>query len=454
MAVLLERRPETTRFQTPDVRVRCASERDPRFRIGVIGIGALTPLGLDVNTTFWRMVAGESGISRYDDPLTKIKVAGLVKGFDPVAALKDVLSDNPAKDLARMSRAIQLSLAGSKQALDNVELLNENKKLRDDLPYVRPERVGIVSGTGIGGSLRIADAAQSIREKGRGSGDDLFQMLLERTSSVVSMRLGLRGPVFTVTAACATGNVAIATAAEYIWSGAADIMVAVGVESATNYISLELFRAAGALSRAEDPTTACRPWDKGRRGFIFGEGVGVLVLARMDIAQLSGFPIHAEFFGHGEAGDAYHDTAPHPDADGEIRAMRRALAFVPEENLEGEILGDSHATSTLRGDETEAVAYKVVFSREQLERTTIVAPKGALSHQMGAAGTVEAIVGIRSMNERVIFPNVNLDDPIPEIEGLQVPTQPVRKKTDLIINNSFGFGGINASTTFGPYKGK
>jgi len=427
-------------------------EKDPSRRIVVIGMAAVTPLGLDVDTTFRNMLDGVSGISAYDDPQTRVKVAGLVKGFDPVERLKQVLSDNPQKDLSRMSESVQYAVDGTLRAMTDAGLLTDRAKLRDDLPGVSSEDIGVIMGTGIGGALRIAPAARLIEERGRGAADDLFQMLLERTSSVPEIRIGLNGPVFTVTAACATGNIAIGVGADQITLGNAKIMVVGGVESATDYVSLELFRASGALTRSDNPSTACRPWDKDRKGFIFGQGYGVVVLSRLDVARAIGASIYAQFAGHGEAGDAYHDTAPHPQARGQILALRKMLAKVPEENLQGNILLDAHATSTTLGDETEVTAVKTVLTEEQLSKTVFSAPKGTLSHTMGAAGAVEAIVGIKAMNEGVIFPNVNLDNPIKEIEGLNVPTKPVERETDLVVNDSFGFGGINSVTGFIPFE--
>ncbi len=418
---------------TPDAVV----EQLRRTRIFVIGMGTINPLGNDVATTWQNAKAGKNGVSAVDVPYSKVKVAGVVEDFDAATSLPNLA----ARETKRRSRAALLARKATEEALVDANLLGEEGKLRDDID---PTRVGTFIGTGIGGAMLVADAADNLRAGKRTTPSNLLQILLDRVATTVSKDFGAKGPVLTPTAACATGNVAISLGIDKICAGKADAMIVGGTEATNNYISYELFRNATSLTKSTDPDSASRPYDKGRDGFVFGEGAGILVIATEGFANKIGAHKYAELLGAGDTADAFHDTAP--SGEGAVRAMREALSYLTEEErAEAYFLVDAHATSTLEGDQSEANVIKTVFSRDELEGKVVVyLPKEKLSHTIGAAGGVEAILGIMAMNEGIVPGNKNLVDPMDEAEGLDIPRETSGREINMVANNSFGFGGINA----------
>lgn len=408
-------------------------------RIVVTGIGMVTPLGLDVNTTWENLKAGKSGITPIESKLTLIKVAGQVKDFDPASS--GVIS---TKELLRISRSSQMSVVAAFEALTNAGLLGQDKKL---LPSINSELIGVKIGTGIGGATEIPEVSEKLKSGRRVSSLDSLRVEPERVASVVSMKFGLRGPLAAPTAACATGNIAITWGYQDIFSGEADIMVVGGVESMfNNEVTRALYDASRALSRDEDER-ASRPFHKTRNGFVMSEGAGVLVLEDYAHAQKRGAKILAELVGCKNTADAESDTAP--SGEGAERAMRGALQKAGHIAEKGTIYVNAHATSTPKGDEIEVNAIKRVLGHRDLRDIAVSSTKGATGHLMGGAGAVEAIICIKALGEGVIPPTINLDDPLEEGEGVNlVPIDAQVKKIDVAVNNGFGFGGINSTTIF------
>lgn len=404
-------------------------------RIVVTGIGMITPLGLNTETTWNNLIAGKSGISSIDLKYTSIKVAGLIKDFNPQETLSPFVS--PKKDLRRLSRPAQLSLAATIEAFKNAGLLNDNK-LKSGID---PKRIGVRIGTGIGGSVEIGRVKKTLEEGKKISPFDALIIEPERVSSVVSMKLGLKGPLAAVTAACATGNIAITDGYKEIFVGDADIMVVGGVESAIDPVAFELFKTA--LSSETNPDRASRPFDKARKGFVISEGAGILILEDLEHAKKRGARILAEMVGYGNTADAGHDTDP--TGEGAEEAMKVALlkssGRLPNA---GTIYINAHATGTQVGDRVEVEAIKRAFPN--FKNLTVSSTKGATGHLMGGAGAVEAIICIKALNDGVIPPTVNLENPLDEGTGLNlVPKEAQRKPVEVVINNGFGFGGINSA---------
>lgn len=405
-------------------------------RIVVTGLGMITPLGLNAETTWNNLIAGKSGISSIDLKHTSIKVAGLIKDFNPQETLSPFVLP---KDLRRLSRPAQLSLAATIEAFRNAGFLADNK-LKSTID---PKRIGVRIGTGIGGSTEIGRVKKTLEEGKEISPFDALIIEPERVSSVVSMKLGLKGPLAAVTAACATGNIAITDGYKEIYMGDADIMVVGGVESAIDPVTFELFKTA--LSSETDPHKASRPFDKTRNGFVISEGVGILILEDYEHAKKRGARILAEMVGYGNTADAGHDTAP--TGEGAEQAMRVALERSGRLPTEGTIYINAHATGTSVGDKIEVEAIRRVFL--DLKNLAVSSTKGATGHLMGGAGAVEAIICIKALNDEVVPPTLNLEDPLDEGEGLNlVSKEPQRKPVKRVVNNGFGFGGINSAVVF------
>lgn len=418
-----------------------SKEFDPKRRIVVTGIGMVTPLGLDTKSTWNNLVNGKSGIAPIDIEFTKIKVAGQIKNFDQVSALSEFVLQ---KNLRRISRPSQLSTAAAIEALRNAGLLNGNK-LKDGID---PNRVGVRIGTGIGGANLITGVSERIKAGARVSPFDTLLVEPERVASVVSMSLGLKGPLAMPSAACATGNLAITDGYKDIMFGDADIMLVGGVESTIEQVILNLFDAVGALSHESDPEKAqkaSRPFDKTRNGFVMSEGAGILVLEEFEHAKKRGAKILAELIGYGNTADAGDDTAP--SGEGAERAIKEAMRKSGGIPPEGLIYINAHATSTPAGDPVEILAIKSVFGgRKEL---AVSSTKGSTGHLMGGAGGVEAAFSVLALSEGILPPTVNLDSPMDEASGINlVPNEAQKRQPNTAINNGFGFGGFNSVTVF------
>lgn len=412
----------------------------PRRRVVVTGMGMVTPLGLNVAETWKNLIDGKSGIIPIESKYTKVKVAGQIKDFDPT--ISGVLIP---KDLKKVSHPAQLSVAAAFEALTNAGLLGPDKKI---LPTINAENVGVKIGTGIGGATEIAEVGERLKKDGRISPFAALLIEPERVASVVSIKFGLKGPLATPVAACATGNISITLGYQDIALGEADIMVVGGAESMfyANEVGFGLYSAVGALSEDAD-TKASRPFHKTRNGFVMGEGAGVLVLEEYEHAKKRGAKILVELVGYKNTSDAGSDTEP--SGEGAERAMRGALKKAGEIAEKGIIYVNAHATSTPVGDRKELEAINGVLKNRDSRDFHISSTKGATGHLMGAAGAVEAIFCIKALEAGIVPPTINLDDSLEEGEGVNlVPIDAQRKKIDVAVNNGFGFGGINSTTVF------
>ena len=410
-------------------------------RVVVTGLGLVTPLGGDVETTWQNLIAGKSGIApitRFDTSDQKAKIAGEVKpkdhpyGFDP-----DKRVDHKVQ--RQVDPFIVYAIDAAGQALEDAGLT----EMDDDLK----ERTGVSIGSGIGGLPGIESESLVLAEKGPGRVSPHFVhgRLINLTSGQVSIKYGLMGPNHSVVTACSTGAHSIGDAARMIKDGDADIMLAGGAESTINPLGVAGFAQARALNTEfnDRPEQASRPYDKARAGFVMGEGAGVVVLEEYEHAKARGAKIYAEIAGYGLSGDAYHVTAPHPEGRGAELAMQMALrkAGLKPEDID---YVNAHGTSTM-ADTIELAAVKRVLGND-LSGASMSSTKSAIGHLLGGAGAVEAIFCILAIRDQIVPPTLNLDDPDEGTEGVDlVPHKAKKRPVRAVLNNSFGFGGTNAS---------
>ena len=410
-------------------------------RVVVTGLGLVTPLGGDVETTWNNLIAGKSGIAaitRFDTTDQKAKIAGEVKpkdhpmGFDP-----DKRVDH--KIQRQVDPFIVYAIDAAGQALEDAGLAEMDQDLK--------ERTGVSIGSGIGGLPGIESESLVLAEKGPGRVSPHFVhgRLINLTSGQVSIKYGLMGPNHSVVTACSTGAHSIGDAARMIKDGDADVMLAGGAESTINPLGVAGFAQARALNTAfnDRPEQASRPYDKNREGFVMGEGAGVLVLEEYEHAKARGAKIYAEVVGYGLSGDAYHVTAPHPEGRGAELAMKMALrkAGLKPEDID---YINAHGTSTM-ADTIELAAVKRVLG-DDLHGASMSSTKSAIGHLLGGAGAVEAIFCILAIRDQVVPPTLNLDDPDEGTEGVDlVPHKAKKRSVRAALSNSFGFGGTNAS---------
>ena len=410
-------------------------------RVVVTGLGLVTPLGGDVETTWNNLIAGKSGIAaitRFDTTDQKAKIAGEVKpkdhpmGFDP-----DKRVDH--KIQRQVDPFIVYAIDAAGQALEDAGL----EEMDEDLK----ERAGVSIGSGIGGLPGIESESLVLAEKGAGRVSPHFVhgRLINLTSGQVSIKYGLMGPNHSVVTACSTGAHSIGDAARMIKDGDADIMLAGGAESTINPLGVAGFAQARALNTSynDRPEQASRPYDKNREGFVMGEGAGVVVLEEYEHAKARGAKIYAEIVGYGLSGDAYHVTAPHPEGRGAELAMKMALkkAGLQPEDID---YVNAHGTSTM-ADTIELAAVKRVLG-DDLHGASMSSTKSAIGHLLGGAGAVEAIFCILAIRDQIVPPTLNLDDPDEGTEGVDlVPHKAKKRPVRATLSNSFGFGGTNAS---------
>src|SRR3954469_18634862 len=411
-------------------------------RVVVTGLGLVTPLGSDVETTWQNLIAGKSGIgpiTRFDTTDHKAKIAGEVKpkdhpyGFDP-----DKRVDHKVQ--RQVDPFIVYAIDAAGQALEDAGLTDMDQDLK--------ERTGVSIGSGIGGLPGIESESLVLAEKGpsRVSPHFVHGRLINLTSGQVSIKYGLMGPNHSVVTACSTGAHSIGDAARMIKDDDADIMLAGGAESTINPLGVAGFAQARALNMTfnDRPEQASRPYDKGRDGFVMGEGAGVLVLEEYEHAKARGATIHAELAGYGLSGDAYHITAPSEDGDGAYRCMTAALKRAGISPAEVDYI-NAHGTSTPLGDELELGAVRRLFGNA-IGSLSMSSTKSAIGHLLGGAGAVESIFCILAMRDQVVPPTLNLDNPSEGTEGVDlVPHKAKERTVRAVLNNSFGFGGTNAS---------
>ena len=408
-------------------------------RVVVTGMGALTPLGLDVATTWQAMVAGRSGvgpITQFDPSRLTTHIAAEVKGFDASSVLD-------RKDQRRNDRYVQFALVAARQAMDQAGLPAH-------LDGEEAERTGVIVGTGIGGIRTLADQILLMGERGPGRMSPfLIPMAIGNLAAgVIAIVFGPQGPNFGVVSACATGGHAIGEAFEMIRRGDADVMLAGGSEATMHESLVGGFAAMRALStRNDEPERASRPFDRGRDGFVIGEGCGVVVLESSDHARARGAEPLAEIVGYGATADASHITLPAAGGAGAVRAIRRALEKA-HLSVDDVTMVNAHATSTPEGDPRELEAMHTLFG-ERAGQVSITANKSMIGHTLGAAGAIEAIATIMSIRTGIVPPTINLEDPDETAAGLDLtPGKARRREIEVAVSNSFGFGGQNSAVVF------
>ena len=413
-------------------------------RVVVTGLGMLSPLACGVEETWTKLVAGQSGagkIKHFDASALPCQIACEI----PLEGDSAFIADDwvPRKDQRKIDRFITYALVAAEQAIRDAGWTDasEEEKLR----------TGVMIGSGIGGIETIAETAVTLKERGPRRVSPFFipSALINLCSGQVSIKHGFKGPNHAVVTACSTGAHAIGDAARMIKYDDADVMVAGGAESPVCEISVAGFSACKALSTGynDAPETASRPYDKGRDGFVMGEGAGVVVLEEYEHAKARGAKIYGEVLGYGLSGDAYHITSPAPDGDGGFRSMSAALKNA------GISAGDidyvnAHGTSTPLGDEIELRAVTRLLEGHE-DGVTMSSTKSATGHLLGAAGAIEAIFCILAMRDGVAPPTLNLNDPSVETKLDLAPLKAVKREINFALSNSFGFGGTNASLIMG-----
>ncbi|MFO0676709.1 MAG: beta-ketoacyl-ACP synthase II [Polyangiaceae bacterium] len=414
-----------------------------RERVVITGIGMITPMGLDTGTSWRALLAGESGIgpiSLFDVSAFRVRIAGEVKNWDPLVYV-------PKKNLKEMDRFTEFAVGAAALAVKDalLELTEEERA-----------RAGCFIGVGLGGLETLERTKMTILEKGpqKVSPYAIPGIIANLAAGQVSMAHGLKGPSFCTTSACSSGAHALGEAAEWIRRGHADVMVAGGAEATITPVGVGGFEAMLALSkRNDDPKTASRPFDKGRDGFVIGEGAGVLVLESLSRAKKRGAKIYAEFTGYGASSDAYHLTQPAPEHEGAQRSMRMALkdAKIGTDDID---YVNAHGTSTPVGDVRESEAIAKVFGANATDKKLWVSStKSMMGHLLGAAGAVESAVCALAIHEGRIPPTANLHDIDPACTLDYVPNVARERRVRHALNNSFGFGGTNCSLVFSRFGG-
>jgi 3-oxoacyl-[acyl-carrier-protein] synthase II len=411
-------------------------------RIVITGMGAVTPLGLDVNTTWANLVAGKSGagpITSWDISKYDCRFACLVKDFNPKIYFRN------EKDARRADRYSQLAMASAKEAVQHAGL---------DTTQIPADRVGVLVGSGIGGLKSLGDQDEILLTKGPGRISPFMipMMISNMATGLISMEFGFAGPNFAVVTACATSNNCIGEAWRLIRDDEADVILAGGSEAACVPLGMSGFAALRALStRNDEPERASRPFDKDRDGFVMGEGAGVVIVEELEHAKKRGANILAELTGYGLTADAYHMTSPAPGGTGAVKAMQHTLkrAGLTVDQVD---YVNAHGTSTPVGDIAETEAIKVVFG-DHAKKMPVSSTKSMTGHLLGAAGAVELIACIKAIETGIIPPTINLDNPDPQCDLDYVPNKAREGKVDVAMSNSFGFGGHNATVLVQRFVG-
>jgi 3-oxoacyl-[acyl-carrier-protein] synthase II len=415
-------------------------ERKLEERVVITGMGAVTPLGLTVDETWQALVAGKSGIARitqFDPSDLPIQIAGEVKGFDPTDYID-------FKEARRMARTSHLSLAAAAQAMADAGL-------GDEVP--EPERAGVIMGTGVGGFDVAIEAWDTFRAKGlrRVSPFSATALLANMPAHHISLRYQCQSYNATVVTACAAGTQAIGEAAEVIRRGAADLMLAGGIEAMIHPILIAAFTIMRVLAADNDhPETAVKPFDARRDGFASSEGSAVMVLERLDKAINRGARIYAEVIGFAANTDAYHVAIPDPEGAGAIRCMRWAIENAGISPGEVDYI-NAHGPGTEVGDPVETKAIKAIFG-EQAYRIPVSSTKSMLGHALGGAGAIEGMVCAKTITEGIIHPTINYEVPDPDCDLDYVPNVAREANVRVTLSNSFGLGGQNACLVLGCYE--
>ncbi len=413
-------------------------------RVVVTGLGLVTPLASGVQRSWERLLDGESGFGRiesFDVSDISCQVAAQVPRGDDADAFQPDDFVEP-KDQRKIDDFILYGIAAAVQAVEDSGWTPDDENSR--------ERTGVMIGSGIGGLKSIDDASLTLANRGPRRISPFFipSALINLVSGQVSIRYGFKGPNHAVVTACSTGAHAIGDATGLIRDDKADVMVAGGTEAAVCRLGMAGFAAARALSTHfnDEPDRASRPWDSDRDGFVMGEGAGIVVLEELEHAKKRGAAIYAEVVGYGMSGDAHHITAPSPDGNGGFRAMRAALQSATL-NVDDVDYINAHGTSTPLGDEIELSAVKRLFG-DHAYSLSMSSTKSSIGHLLGAAGGVEAIFSVLAIRDGVVPPTRNLDNPSPGCDIDLVPHEAKQRPVRVVLSNSFGFGGTNASLVF------
>ncbi len=407
-------------------------------RVVVTGLGIISPVGNTVSDAWANVVAGRSGITeitRFDASAIASRIAGEVKDFDVTHYLS-------AKDARRMDIFIHYGMAAAIQAVKDAGIETIGN-------HLDPERIGVNIGSGIGGLSMIEGTHDAYHAGGPRKISPFFipSTIINMIAGNLSIMFGFKGPNLAIVTACSTATHCIGDSARLIEYGDVDVMVAGGAESCVTPLAVGGFAAARALStRNDDPVTASRPWDKGRDGFVLGEGAGVLVLEEMEHAKRRGAKIYAELDGYGMSADAYHMTAPCEDGEGAARCMTNALRNAGM-NVDDVDYINAHGTSTPLGDIAETVAVKRCFG-EHAKKLAVNSTKSMTGHLLGAAGGVEAIFSALAIYNQIAPPTINLFDQDEQCDLDYVPNTARTMKIDVAMSNSFGFGGTNGTLIF------
>lgn len=412
-----------------------------RRRVVITGLGIVSPVGSSLDLAWSNILAGKSGIvpiTKYDVSLYTTRFAGLVsEDFKPESAMGP-------KELRKTDPFIHYGVAACKQALSDagVEVTEENR-----------ERIGVLVGSGIGGIGKIEDEVESLHKGGPKKVSPFFVpgSIINMVSGYASIEMGISGPSFATVSACTTAAHSIGVAARLIQAGDCDICLAGGAEAGSSPAGMAGFCQARALStRNDDPQHASRPWDRDRDGFVLGDGAGVLVLEDYERATARGARIYAELIGFGMSSDAYHITLPPDDGNGARRAMVNTLkdARINPEQVD---YVNAHGTSTPAGDIAETMAMKGAFG-DHARKLAVSSTKSMTGHLLGAAGGIEAVFCCLALRDQVIPPTINLDNPGEGCDLDYVPHTARQAKLDIVLSNSFGFGGTNGSLAFAKLK--
>nr|MDH3155032.1 beta-ketoacyl-ACP synthase II [Bacillus licheniformis] len=408
-------------------------------RVVITGLGALSPLGNDVKTSWNNAINGVSGVG----PITRVnadeypaKVAAELKDFK----IEDYMDKKEAR---KMDRFTQYAVVSAKMAVEDAGL---------DINESNADRIGVWVGSGIGGLETLEQQFETFLTKGPRRVSPFFvpMMIPDMATGQISISLGAKGVNSCTVTACATGTNSIGDAFKVIQRGDADVMISGGTEAPLTRMSFAGFSANKALSTNPDPKTASRPFDKNRDGFVMGEGAGIVVLEELEHALNRGATIYAEVVGYGSTGDAYHITAPAPNGEGGVRAMKEAIKDAGLSPVDIDYI-NAHGTSTPYNDKFETIAIKEVFG-EHAYKLAVSSTKSMTGHLLGGAGGIEAIFSVLAIKEGIIPPTINIETPDEDCDLDYVPDQARRQDVNVVLSNSLGFGGHNATLIFKKYE--
>jgi 3-oxoacyl-[acyl-carrier-protein] synthase II len=412
-------------------------------RVVITGLGAVTPIGSDVATTWESACAGICGvgpITLFDASTMKTRIAGELKDFDPTRRMD-------RKDARRMGRVIQVAVNAAGEAIEDAGIITD---------HVDPDQIGVVFGTGIGGIASLLEYQHTLETKGPARIGPFFvpSVLPDMCAGVIAIQWGFRGPSMAVITACATGNNTLGEAAELIKRGDVDVVVAGGAEAAILPLTIAGFDQMGAIACDfnDRPTAASRPFDAGRCGFVMAEGAAALVLEELDHATARGARIYAEIVGYGATTDAYHVAAPDPSGAGAVRAMKLAIERAGLQPADVQYI-NAHGTSTPLNDPIESAAIRTVFG-PAADSVMVSSTKSVTGHMLGAAGAMEAIFTTLAIYHGVVPPTINYETPDPTCDLDYVPNKARHVQITTGMSNSFGFGGHNASIVLTRHNGR